>query len=167
MLASSRHFAVEEADMFDPASVRVRGPLQAHVKGFWADLLRHGYAPLSARGLLQLAAHLGRWLDSERLALADVSDEVIAAFLRHRRRRHTHLLTRRAMEPLLGYLRGVGVIPTPLPIVDDSPIGEFVREYAAYLRWERGLAASTIRARTEFARQFVLDERPRLEWAQL
>jgi integrase/recombinase XerD len=167
MLASSRHFAVEEAGMFDPASVRVRGPLQAHAEGFWADLLAQGYAPLSARDLLQLTAHLGRWLDSERLALADVSDEVIAAFLRHRRRRHTHHFTRRAIEPLLGYLRGVGVIPTPLPMVDDSPIGRFVREYAAYLRRERGLAASTICARTEFARRFVLDERPRLDWAQL
>src|SRR6266545_8122156 len=117
MLASSRHFAVEEAGMFDPGSVRIRGPLQAHVEGFWAELLRQGYAPLSARNLLRVTAHLGRWLNAKGLALADLSDEVIAAFLRHRRARHTQFVTRRALEPLLGYLRGVGVIPTPLPVV--------------------------------------------------
>ncbi len=153
--------------MFDPASVRVRGPLQAHVEEFWAELLRQGYAPLSAGNLLRVAAHLGRWLAAERLALADLSDEVIAAFLRHRRARHTQFFTRRALEPLVDYLRGVGAVPTPLPVVDDSPVGRLVRDYAAYLRRERGLAPSTIRARTDFARRFVLHERPRLDWAQL
>lgn len=153
--------------MFDPASVRVRGPLQAHVEGFWAELLRQGYAPLSARNLLRVAAHLGRWLDAEGFALADLSDEVVAAFLRHRRRRYTQFFTRRALEPLLSYLRGVGAVPAPLPVVDDSPIGRFVSEYAAFLRRERGLAGSTVRARTEFAKQFVLHERPRLDWARL
>ncbi len=153
--------------MFDPASVRVRGPLQAHVEGFWAELLGQGYAPLSARNLLRVAAHLGRWLDAEGLALADLADEVIAAFLRHRRGRYTQFFTRRALEPLLGYLRGIRAVPTPLPVVDDSPVGRLVREYAKYLRQERGLAESTIRTCTDFARQFILDERPRLDWFQL
>jgi len=154
--------------MFDPASVRIRGPLGAHVEGFWEDLLRQGYSPLSAGGLLRLTAHLGRWLEAERLALVDVSEDVVATFLRHRRQcGYTQHFTRRALDPLLGYLRGVGIVPTPLPAVDDSPVGRLVREYATYLRRERGLAASTIRARADFARRFVLHERPRLDWARL
>ncbi len=154
--------------MFDPACVRVRGPLQAYVEGFWAELLRQGYTPLSAGNLLLVTAHLGRWLEAEGLALGDFTEDHAAAFLRHRcRQGYTHSRTRRALEPLLGYLRGIGVVPTPPPVVDDSPVGRFVREYAAYLRRERGLAASTIRARADFARRFVLRERPRLDWAQL
>ena len=36
--------------MFDPASVRVQGPLRAYVAGLWADLMRQGYAPLRGMG---------------------------------------------------------------------------------------------------------------------
>ncbi len=154
--------------MFDPASVRVRGPLLAHVAGFWADLLRQGYAPLSAGNLLRVGAHLGRWLEAQRLALVDLSEDVAAAFLRHRRRcGYTQFFTRRALEPLLSYLRGVGAIPMPTPVVDDSPAGRLIREYGAYLRQERGLVAPTIRAYTDFATRFVRDERPRLDWGRL
>jgi hypothetical protein len=35
--------------MFDPASVRFRGPLIPYVDGFWSDLLRQGYSPLRPR----------------------------------------------------------------------------------------------------------------------
>ncbi len=100
--------------MFDPASVRVRGPLRAHVAGFWVDLLRQGYAPLSAANQLRVAAHLGRWLEDGGLALGGLTEEVVTAFLRHRRRcRYTRFYTRRGLEPLLGYLRGVGAAPRP------------------------------------------------------
>jgi hypothetical protein len=154
--------------MFDPVSVRVRGPLRAHVAGFWADLLRQGYAPLSAGNLLRVAAHLGRWLEAQGLALVDLSEDAAAAFLRHRRRRgYTQFFTRRALEPLLSYLRGVGVIPMPTLAVDHSPAGQLIREYGAYLRQERGLVAVTIRAYTDFATRFVRDERPRLDWGRL
>lgn len=154
--------------MFDPASVMIRGPLRAHVEGFWAELLRQGYSPLSAGNLLRVAAHLGRWLAAKGLALVDLSEDSAGAFLRHRRRRgYTQFLTRRALEPLLTYLRRVGVIPVPTPVVDHSPAGRLIEEYGAYLRQERGLTAPTICAYTNFAKRFVRDARPRLDWDQL
>lgn len=154
--------------MFDPASVRIRGPLRAHVEGFWAELLQQGYAPLSARNLLLVTAHLGRWLDGEGLALHDLTEDQAAAFLRHRcRQGYTQFRTRRALEPLLAHLRSIGVVPAPSPVLDETPIGRLVREYAGYLARERGLGASTIRAYTDFARRFVLEERPRLDWDRL
>ncbi len=154
--------------MFDPASVRVRGPLQVHVAGFWVALLRQGYTPLSASNLLRVTAHLGRWLKANGLALVEVSEEIAAAFLRHRRRLgYTHLFTRRALEPLLSYLRGIGAIPLPTPVIDQSPAGRFITEYAAYLRQERGLVAITVRGYTELATQFLREELPRLEWDRL
>jgi hypothetical protein len=52
--------------MLDPVSVRVRGPVQAYVRGFWADLERQGFKPLSILRHLRLLAHLGRGLDPVR-----------------------------------------------------------------------------------------------------
>ncbi len=55
----------------------------------------------------------------------------------------------------------------PTPIVDNSAAGRLTREYAAYLRQERGLVASTIRGYADFAARFVRSERPRLDWGRL
>src|SRR6266702_232776 len=154
--------------MFDPASVRIRGPLRAYAAGFWADLLRQGYAATSARNLLFLTAHLARWLEAEGLALRDLTEERAGAFLRHRRRQgYTGFRTRRGLEPLLRYLRALGAIDDPGPPVDDSPLGVLLQEYADYLHAERGLARSTIGAHTTFAKGFALSERPRLDWHHL
>lgn len=154
--------------MFDPASVTIRGPLRAHAEGFAADLLAQGYAQATAKHLLFLTAHLGRWLEAERLALPDLTEGRVDAFFRHRRQEgYSGYRTRRALEPLLRYLRGLGVVDTPMPQVDDSPIGKFVQEYRTYLRVERGLADSTLHARTVFAKEFARSERPRLDWHRL
>jgi len=154
--------------MFDPASVRVQGPLRAYVAGLWADLMRQGYSPPSAGNLIRLAAHFSRWVEADGLSLHDLTEDHAAAFLRQRcRQGYTHLRTRRALEPLLGHLRAIGVVPTPGPVLDETPAGRLVREYAGYLTRERGLGTSTIRAYTDFARRFVIEERPRLDWDRL
>ncbi|HET8538359.1 MAG TPA: tyrosine-type recombinase/integrase [Anaeromyxobacter sp.] len=154
--------------MFDPRSVRIRGPLSAHVEGLWAELLRQGYAATSARNLLRLTAHLGRWLEAKGLAVPDLTEDRAVAFARDRcEEGYTGFRTRRGLEPVLAYLRGVGAVRRPRPVVDDSPVGRFVRDYRTYLRRERGLAASTAHARTAFAKEFAISERPRLDWHQL
>ena len=153
--------------MFGPGSVRVQGPMRAHAAGFWADLLRQEYTPLSAAAHLRVAAHLGRWLEAEGLSLGDLTEDVAARFLRHRRRRGYVLhFTRRGFEPLMRYLRGVGLAPTPA-VADATPVDRFLREYAEYLARERGLVATTIRAYTAFAKRFVAVERPLLDWNRL
>lgn len=154
--------------MFDPASVTIPGPLRAHAEGFGADLLAQGYAEASAKHLLFLTAHLARWLEAQRLALPDLTEERVDAFFRHRRREgYSVYWTRRALEPLLRYLRSLGVISPPVTQIDDSPLGAFVQEYRTYLRVERGLAEATIHARTVFAKEFAVSERPRLDWRRL
>ncbi len=154
--------------MFDPASVTIRGPLGAHAEGFLADLLAQGYAVASAKQLLFLTAHLARWLEAEGLTLRDLTDERADAFFLHRRQEgYTVYRTRRGLEPLLRYLRGLGVIDPPLPQVDDSPLGVLVQEYRTYLRVERGLTDSTLHARTVFAKEFAASERPGLDWHRL
>jgi site-specific recombinase XerD len=154
--------------MFDPGSVRVRGPVQAYVRGFWAELEAQGYRPLSILRHLRLLAHLGRWLQAKGLAVRDLTDERAIAFVRHRARLgHTALRSGRALEPLLRFLREVGAAPVPVPAADDSPVERFVAEYVAYLARDRGLAATTIHIYTVHVRRFVQEERPRLDWGRL
>jgi integrase/recombinase XerD len=48
--------------MGDLPRVRVVGALEPYAAGFGAELARSGYTFLSARGQLELVAHLSRWL---------------------------------------------------------------------------------------------------------
>jgi integrase/recombinase XerD len=151
--------------MFHPASVRIRGPLQAYAEGFWADLQGQGYAAAQTKNLLLLTAHVGRWLEAEKLALRDLTEERAATFVQHRREQgYASLRSRLALEPLLRYLRGKGVVDAARPQVDNSPAGAFVQDYRGYLRAERGLEDSTIKAHCTFAKQFVASECPLLAW---
>jgi len=141
--------------MFDPASVRFRGPLAPHVEGFWSELMGQGYAPFSGRNLLLLAAHVSRWLDERALGLRDLTAERVARFAAHRRRQgYTQFLTPRAVEPLLRYVRRIGAAPPP-PLPSDTPLDRFVRDYADYLAGERGLVTTTIRGYAHLAQRFI------------
>jgi hypothetical protein len=153
--------------MFDPATVRFRGPLVPHVGGFWAELMRLRYAPFSGANLLRLAAHVSRWLDDRSLQVGDLTDERVASFFAHRRRRgHTQFRSPRALRPLLSYLRERGLAPPSSPVRCETAVERFVLAYAAYLRRERGLGLSTIRAYADFAEQFAATV-PDLDWARL
>jgi integrase/recombinase XerD len=156
--------------MFDPRSVRFSGPLCPCVPDYWQELVRLGYAPLSAANLLRVAAHFSRWLEAQSFGIGDITDERIAAFLKHRRRvGHTQFLSRRALQPLLRLLRAVGQVPLPPPKASTSAVDRLIEDYAAYLARVRGLAPSTIRWYGDFARRFIA-ERPigaRLKWKHL
>ena len=144
--------------MFDPASVRFKGPLMPHVDGFWSELMGQGYAPLSGRNLLLVAAHVSRWLADRKLGSGDLTDERIAQFTVHRRRKgYTQFLTPRALEPLIRYLRAIDVAPPP-SISAETPVDRLLREYGEYLVQQRGLVASTIRCYMDLARYFIATE---------
>lgn len=154
--------------MFNPASVRFKGPLKPHVNGFWSELISQGYSPLSAGNLLRVAAHLSRWLDRRRLGSRDLTIECLEQFAAHRRRQgYTQFLTPRAAEPLLAYLRKVGAGPARRQAA-LTPVDRFVADYATHLA-ERGLAASTISGYTYFARRFVTERSidTRRKWSEL
>jgi hypothetical protein len=76
----------------DPSRVVVTGPLPAHAGGFCAELGRRGYARASAAELMQLMAHLSRWLGFEHLEPAGLTAEVAGRFLADRRQRYRRRL---------------------------------------------------------------------------
>jgi len=59
------------------------------------------------------------------------------------------------MAPLLGYLRGLGVVPQPAAVVPDGPAEELLASYRAYLTDERGLAPLSVQRYLRIARAFV------------
>jgi len=59
------------------APVQVSGPLAEHAEGFRAMLAGRGYAPSSAAGLLQVMAHLSRWLTQQDRPVGDLAAAVV------------------------------------------------------------------------------------------
>jgi site-specific recombinase XerD len=149
-----------------PTDVRVTGPLTGYTAGFCDELAARRYTPLSAANQVRVMAHLSRWLARRRLRPAELSVERIEQFLRHRRRAgYTCWRSKRGLEPLLTYLRRIGVVPhdAPRPLV--SVLDRLVDEYVEYLGRERGLGDTTIQYRQAVARDFLSgiaagDDRP-------
>ncbi|HEY6422695.1 MAG TPA: site-specific integrase [Pseudonocardiaceae bacterium] len=143
--------------MNDPTRVRVTGPLGPYASGFCAELARQGYARSSAVNQMKLVAHLGRWMNAEGLSTAELTLEQVERFVMARRaaRYKYHFLSAQGLEPLLGYLRGLAVVPEPPRHVAESPIDELLDDYRDYLVGERSLAVRTVRYYERFARLFL------------
>jgi len=138
-----------------PSRVRVTGPLAPYAAGFRQELARQGYRPHAASNQLQLMAHVSRWLASRGLGVEELTPARVEEFLAHRRAEgYTLWLSAKAMAPVLGYLRGVGVVPTPAPAAPATEAEQLQEHYRAYLIEERGLASGTVASYLHVARLF-------------
>lgn len=153
--------------MTRPADVRVTGPLAPHAPGFWEDLERQGYTPLSAANQLRVMAHLSWWLVSQQRGPEELTIERVDAFLEARRAEgYTCWLSLRGLTPLLDFLRRQDISPMPAPPVASTPAEKLLADYRAYLVAERGLAKTTVYNHERAARLF-LDERCRAHHGEL
>ena len=79
------------------------GSLREHLARFGIVLVARGYAPFTAKQHVRSAAAFGRWLERERVAVAQIDEQRVAEFLGYHRRRgeaaegHRH---RRALRVL-------------------------------------------------------------------
>jgi hypothetical protein len=105
---------------------------------------------------LRLMAHLSGWLAREGLDAAALTAGAVEEFLVFRRAAgHTTLRSPRALEPLLRYLRELGVeLPAPV-VVMATPVDELLERYRRFLLGERGLAAGTVRGYVDIVRPFL------------
>jgi site-specific recombinase XerD len=137
----------EEAIMKRPDRPQVTGALAPYAEGFRKELSRKGYSPWTAPEHMYLMSGLSRWLDGRDLSPAQLSSARIEEFLIHRRScTKARWITPRAIAALLGYLRGLGVVPAPAAAVPASPAERLLAGFAAYLATERGLCPGTIAA---------------------
>lgn len=136
--------------------VRVTGPLALHARGFAGELARLGFTRGSAQKQLQLAAHVSRWLGDAGLGTAELDARAVDGFLAARRAaRHGEFVTPKALAPLLGYLRSLGVAPEPEPPAPQAPAEQLLADYRSWLLAERGLREKVARGYADSVAPFV------------
>lgn len=127
------------------------------VRGFTDELARCGYSPLSAANQVRLLAHVSRWMASEGVEVGGLTPERAREFVGVRRAAgYTGFVSERALAPLLGFLRGEGVVPE-VSVMREGPFEELLDSYRGYLVEERALAATTVERYERTARWFLAD----------
>jgi integrase/recombinase XerD len=85
-------------------------------RGFRSELERLGYTPLTAATHVRLLAHLSRWLAREGLDVSGLTPARVDTYFAERRAAgYVGHISGRALQPLLGYLRRLAVLPAPAP----------------------------------------------------
>jgi len=138
-----------------PAKVRFGGPLTPFAAGLVQELSALGYATTSATNQMQLAAHLSRWLDRVGADPQDLTEELLDRFLAERRRDYTNHYSPRALGPILGYLRGIGVVPQSVEVAPASPADVLLAQFGRYLTSQRALSTPVVTAYLHWVRPFV------------
>ncbi len=142
--------------MGDVSGVGVSGPLGPFVAGFAAELSRQGYKPQPVGKQVGLVTMLSGWLAAEGLAVSDLAPDVAERFCAARRAAgHTDRATVRALDPLLGYLRALGVAPPASSTAPAGPVEELLSSFRRYLEQERGLVPAAARGYADKVRPFV------------
>ena len=136
----------------------VTGPLAPYAEGFREELLGQGYTQGSAAHQVHLMAHLSRWLEARGLEPGVVDERLTSQFLAARRAGgYASRRSARALVPLLGYLRGLGVVAAARMPEPQTAADRLAWRFAEYLAGERGLAAESVRSYTGVARRFLAE----------
>src|ERR1035438_6604939 len=131
--------------MRDPSRTAVLGPLAPFADGFVVELSALGYTAGSAVQQMCLMAHLSRWLDAEWLEPGALSPMVVGRFFVARQAAgYTSLLSSRALDSLLSYLRRLGVVPAVPTSVPDGPVEELLYALSAVSRDRAGLGGGIL-----------------------
>ena len=130
--------------------VRHGGSLQPYIRNIAEHLIDQGYAVLSARNHLEVAAHLGRWMDDGAIPLRSLTDETLGRFARHlcrcsgagrAGRRPSPRYVKRARF-LVEYLRSQGIAP-PVPVTEHATHPLLV-SFRDWMLRHRGLSVWTM-----------------------
>jgi integrase/recombinase XerD len=135
---------------------RVTGPLAPFAAGFVDDLSRQGFKPETVGRHVALVAGLSSWMAAEGLTASDLSSEVAERYAATRRAAgRSNRVTVKALDPLLGYLRGLGLAPPASAPAPVGPVEELLSSFRRYLERERGLVPAAASGYVEKVRPFV------------
>lgn len=132
----------------------VAGPLAPYAAGFSGELVAQGYAVSSVITQINLMAQLSRWLDDQGTDAGGLTPAMVDRFAAVMRATRSVLVSKRALGPLLAYLRARGAAPS-VPHVSGAVRDELLWAYRVYLAGERGLAEGTIRRHLKVAEAFL------------
>ena len=128
--------------------------LDALLGGFITSLIEQGYADETVQLKLQLVTNFGQWLKRNRLAVKELDERVVEAFLKRKHRVRRGSL--RTLQQFLDYLRSHNVVPARELPRDRSPFADILNRYEKHLRTERGLVNHTILEYHSFVRKFLV-----------
>jgi site-specific recombinase XerD len=129
--------------------------LEQHADGFVAWLGQLGYSPRTCEAQVALLRHMARWLAGQAVPLSGLSSEVAGEYAAVRRGR-SQLRSARALQPLLSYLRELGVVPPAGAVVPQEPVDVLLARFGGWLWRERGLAPATVSSYLYQARPFAV-----------
>jgi integrase/recombinase XerD len=142
--------------VIDLSKVMVSGPLSEFAVGFADHMTREGYNPRQARMQLWLLNSLSNWLTAEGLSAGDLCAKHVERFQHDRcAAGYKFLLSMKAMQPILKYLRGLGVVPAVSTPPVSGPVEETLERYRNYLLLERGIVNGTACRYIELALPFL------------
>jgi hypothetical protein len=127
------------------------------------SLRTQGYSASRTAALLQLMAHLSRRLEEHGSTLGDLTSETVEQFFVAFRARHRWCRSPRSLTLVLEHLRVIGAVPAEaVEAAPRSAEDELLVSFQCYLRDQRGLGETTIRAYAKYAgvsdlRQLNLD----------
>ncbi|MCW5663853.1 MAG: tyrosine-type recombinase/integrase [Piscinibacter sp.] len=132
------------------------GPLGGYIDAYIDLLATKGYGRDSRRRSAWLVGDFSRWLNQRGTAAAAVSQDVVDAFLRGRKRRRApRVEDRSTLLRLLAHLALQGVICMPSPERAPTAAEQIEAEYVDYMLHERNLAPATIRSNRIEARNLL------------
>jgi site-specific recombinase XerD len=123
----------------------VSGPLAPYATGFESWLKSRAYSPSAVADRLYQFDQLSRWLEREELGVGELTVDQAERFAAARRAAGLVMWAspQSALLPL-GYLRELGVVPAPAPVVARGPLEELLADYRRYLLVERRLSDHTV-----------------------
>jgi site-specific recombinase XerD len=129
--------------------------LTVHLTKFIATLAGAGYAQKTRHDKERLIKYFIRWGHKTGVAIADVDEDRVEAFLAcPSRRRYKH---RAALHQFVQYLRRAEVVPQRH--AEPSPGETLIGRYVDYLRGQQGLSPYSVAVYSPFARGFVIAQR--------
>ena len=127
-----------------PNRERRGGVLGTHIDSSAKARVEAGYAASSVQSYRRVVTNFDRWLSQGDLAVGDIDEQVIDAYLEERRREASiHRSRAAALRHLLGHLRNRGVVLQPVPGPKGCPVDRLVTRYEDHLRSVRGLTEAT------------------------
>jgi site-specific recombinase XerD len=125
-----------------------------HLAAFLATFAKAGYAEKTQHDKRRAVVQFARWMRGKRIAVGDLDEAHVAAFLSQPARRRRKHPARAALRQFLEHLRSVGALP-PRRRSDPSPAEVLVRRYVDHLRDHHGLCPRSIEVYSPFVRAFV------------
>jgi site-specific recombinase XerD len=133
----------------------VADDLAVHLTEFIAALAKAGYAEKTQCDKKRLIEHFIRWGRRAGIAIADVDEACVDAFLAcPSRRRYKHGT---ALHQFIEHLRSAEAVPPRR--LEPSPTEMLIRRYVDYLIDKQGLSPRSVATYSPFARAFVVAQR--------